>query len=137
MSERRAFTLRDFVRESNRIEGIHYSGRQLAADIAAHEDFLSRDILTVPGICAFALRVTRGEGRLRNREGMDVRVGNHLPLRGGQRVEEALGHWLIANHAAYKGHVYFEQLHPLDRKSTRLNSSHPSISYAVFCLKKK
>src|SRR6266487_4803886 len=25
---------------------------------------------------------------------------------------------------------------PQDRKSTRLNSSHPSISYAVFCLKK-
>src|SRR6266852_5175446 len=28
------------------------------------------------------------------------------------------------------------RLHP-DRKSTRLNSSHGSISYAVFCLKKK
>src|SRR6266487_4389651 len=27
--------------------------------------------------------------------------------------------------------------HVQDRKSTRLNSSHPSISYAVFCLKKK
>src|SRR5689334_23488527 len=26
---------------------------------------------------------------------------------------------------------------PPDRKSTRLNSSHSSISYAVFCLKKK
>src|SRR5438034_5144820 len=26
---------------------------------------------------------------------------------------------------------------PLDRKSTRLNSSHTVISYAVFCLKKK
>src|SRR5438067_5456575 len=26
---------------------------------------------------------------------------------------------------------------PEDRKSTRLNSSHVSISYAVFCLKKK
>src|SRR5438477_1199675 len=26
---------------------------------------------------------------------------------------------------------------PIDRKSTRLNSSHMSISYAVFCLKKK
>src|SRR5689334_24010925 len=26
---------------------------------------------------------------------------------------------------------------PVDRKSTRLNSSHSSISYAVFCLKKK
>src|SRR3712207_6885063 len=34
------------------------------------------------------------------------------------------------------------QLHPAldaqsDRKSTRLNSSHANISYAVFCLKKK
>src|SRR2546428_3500121 len=28
-------------------------------------------------------------------------------------------------------------LDPLDRKSTRLNSSHDQISYAVFCLKKK
>src|SRR5438132_9352846 len=27
--------------------------------------------------------------------------------------------------------------HPEDRKSTRLNSSHTVISYAVFCLKKK
>src|SRR5258708_14590078 len=27
--------------------------------------------------------------------------------------------------------------HRLDRKSTRLNSSHQIISYAVFCLKKK
>src|SRR2546430_12708111 len=26
---------------------------------------------------------------------------------------------------------------PLDRKSTRLNSSHSQISYAVFCLQKK
>src|SRR3712207_6925615 len=30
-----------------------------------------------------------------------------------------------------------EQLLGLDRKSTRLNSSHANISYAVFCLKKK
>src|SRR5256886_11227935 len=27
--------------------------------------------------------------------------------------------------------------HDVDRKSTRLNSSHSQISYAVFCLKKK
>src|SRR2546426_9135329 len=30
-----------------------------------------------------------------------------------------------------------EAIVPLDRKSTRLNSSHLVISYAVFCLKKK
>src|SRR3989449_2493417 len=29
------------------------------------------------------------------------------------------------------------EVHPQDRKSTRLNSSHGYISYAVFCLKKK
>src|SRR2546429_3314377 len=28
-------------------------------------------------------------------------------------------------------------IRPIDRKSTRLNSSHGYISYAVFCLKKK
>src|SRR3712207_9543922 len=33
------------------------------------------------------------------------------------------------------GHFFFSKL--LDRKSTRLNSSHANISYAVFCLKKK
>src|SRR5438876_4611016 len=34
-------------------------------------------------------------------------------------------------------HFRRAQARPRDRKSTRLNSSHPSISYAVFCLKKK
>src|SRR5688500_19067480 len=34
-------------------------------------------------------------------------------------------------------HVEGDPDHPIDRKSTRLNSSHLVISYAVFCLKKK
>src|SRR2546430_6365384 len=33
--------------------------------------------------------------------------------------------------------LYQERVVPRDRKSTRLNSSHSQISYAVFCLKKK
>src|SRR3712207_7611048 len=33
--------------------------------------------------------------------------------------------------------VRFDLTLALDRKSTRLNSSHANISYAVFCLKKK
>src|SRR2546430_3201258 len=43
-------------------------------------------------------------------------------------------------HAAGRGdalHHRFEQVGHVDRKSTRLNSSHSQISYAVFCLKKK
>src|SRR5690348_18020308 len=39
---------------------------------------------------------------------------------------------------AMSGEMAFAQAaERADRKSTRLNSSHPSISYAVFCLKKK
>src|SRR5690348_17821344 len=39
----------------------------------------------------------------------------------------------------FASHIAFPEPHEDcgDRKSTRLNSSHPSISYAVFCLKKK
>src|SRR5689334_23707983 len=43
----------------------------------------------------------------------------------------ALGIWAILD--LVTGGQYTAQ----DRKSTRLNSSHSSISYAVFCLKKK
>src|SRR3712207_7331271 len=48
-----------------------------------------------------------------------VLLGGGHPLHGGQEAERGVG----AVHA--------------DRKSTRLNSSHANISYAVFCLKKK
>src|SRR2546430_2907061 len=34
-------------------------------------------------------------------------------------------------------HRFYVTPRPKDRKSTRLNSSHSQISYAVFCLKKK
>src|SRR2546430_9619333 len=43
-------------------------------------------------------------------------------------------HALGAEHVAHDFAV--DENHP-DRKSTRLNSSHSQISYAVFCLKKK
>src|SRR5438067_9816113 len=44
-----------------------------------------------------------------------------------------------AEQAAHRAHAQaLERGHrEVDRKSTRLNSSHVSISYAVFCLKKK
>src|SRR5690348_18225702 len=41
------------------------------------------------------------------------------------------------NVGAQTQQVVVEASASIDRKSTRLNSSHPSISYAVFCLKKK
>src|SRR2546430_8791646 len=40
---------------------------------------------------------------------------------------------------ALQAHIFLQSRHACqeDRKSTRLNSSHSQISYAVFCLKKK
>src|SRR5258707_5453715 len=40
-------------------------------------------------------------------------------------------------HGASWNYVLWGFFHGIDRKSTRLNSSHANISYAVFCLKKK
>src|SRR6266403_3905837 len=48
-------------------------------------------------------------------------------------------HWhqRLANGLAHDlGLVIAKAMHGQDRKSTRLNSSHVEISYAVFCLKK-
>src|SRR3712207_8509074 len=48
--------------------------------------------------------------------------------------KEQLAHRLGKSRAAVTNTLRLAQL---DRKSTRLNSSHANISYAVFCLKKK
>src|SRR3712207_7022430 len=47
-------------------------------------------------------------------------------------ADKIVGHGIKGDLCAGKHRV----LAPLDRKSTRLNSSHANISYAVFCLKK-
>src|SRR3712207_8772409 len=61
---------------------------------------------------------------------LTARLAADLDNLSGGRAILGLGHgW---------NRIEFAQLGlPLDRKSTRLNSSHANISYAVFCLKKK
>src|SRR5690554_7308011 len=53
-----------------------------------------------------------------------------LPLSDVMPIFDNLGFRVIGEHP-------FEVIDRTDRKSTRLNSSHVRISYAVFCLKKK
>src|SRR3712207_7862302 len=43
----------------------------------------------------------------------------------------------IYEYRCENGHLFEVMQKITDRKSTRLNSSHANISYAVFCLKKK
>src|SRR5690606_41916498 len=107
--------------------------------------------------CAYplhsALRTLRALHPFPTRRSSDLRrqvAGSH-PLeitqgpRGGRRVEalqpddlggDRLGLLLgqVLHDLDRRGAI---DVHQQDRKSTRLNSSHVKISYAVFCLKKK
>src|SRR5690348_17687619 len=74
---------------------------------------------------------------------LEVKSGELLALLGPSGSGKTTLLRVIAGlEAADTGQVLFQgedttDQHVRDRKSTRLNSSHPSISYAVFCLKKK
>src|SRR5688572_32544850 len=70
-----------------------------------------------------------------------------LPIGKGRRIDRAVfGEPPLevraaadqrGEHAQRRERTALEQRDERDRKSTRLNSSHSQISYAVFCLKKK
>src|SRR3712207_8430407 len=62
------------------------------------------------------------------------RVGHRRGEGGGARLRDRAPH-LRARFAPAGCRLRHERVQ--DRKSTRLNSSHANISYAVFCLKKK
>src|SRR5687768_12450395 len=67
------------------------------------------------------------------KERMSEQLTRELALSVEQRVK--VDSILSAQQATSRG--VMEEVRPRDRKSTRLNSSHGYISYAVFCLKKK
>src|SRR2546430_13629368 len=64
---------------------------------------------------------------------------NLLVAGTGDRSEDLIGYFTKYGDGGVDflpiAHLYKSQVR--DRKSTRLNSSHSQISYAVFCLKKK
>src|SRR3712207_8572310 len=67
-------------------------------------------------------------GNLRDsRDMLDSRSPASVDCRGGS-------HFCLQTSGNGSAHA---DVSKLDRKSTRLNSSHANISYAVFCLKKK
>src|SRR5689334_23849775 len=102
----------------------------------------AESLVEIPG--GFVLKVLRG-GKCRTTAGLFTEFAQALNFpdyfgRNWDALEECLAdlEWLPA-----KGYALLLTSAELilpddeDRKSTRLNSSHSSISYAVFCLKKK
>src|SRR3712207_6926759 len=68
-------------------------------------------------------------------------ITNHAGIDTGDRWRERLGEvsapTLVIHGTEDPMFPYGNAVALADRKSTRLNSSHANISYAVFCLKKK
>src|SRR3712207_8178660 len=64
-------------------------------------------------------------------------VGLHPAQRGLARADQVAGGEERVVRPVAHGAVHLGGQHRPDRKSTRLNSSHANISYAVFCLQKK
>src|SRR5258708_19518669 len=88
-----------------------------------------------------SLLSTAPDGRM-NRSRRSVTARTDIPKRtdprrGRSGATEALNVSAGSTEAGPEAPRLESQLRSEDRKSTRLNSSHQIISYAVFCLKKK
>src|SRR5688572_32449995 len=84
---------------------------------------------------------TRRSSDLRRDLGAHALSTTDIPLQGALlRHLERRGTWLVVTLTTEEAgtvQLLFFNGEAQDRKSTRLNSSHSQISYAVFCLKKK
>src|SRR5262245_32570114 len=117
----------------------------VASWCAAHEEYgrlpLSRDLeaaigyaregFPVTGRLARAIELHASDGSLNAAALAVFAPGGAAPRAGGKLVNRGLA--LVLERIAQAGR---EGFYGGDRKSTRLNSSHLGISYAVFCLKK-
>src|SRR5690625_6387033 len=68
---------------------------------------------------------------------MEVRMQERPLERGVRRLRRRIRHARVQGAGCRVEGTVEAALAGADRKSTRLNSSHVAISYAVFCLKKK
>lgn len=102
----------EFVRESNRIEGILTASTE---EVTEHQRFVTRPVLTI-GIVSKLVGVLQPNAKLRDKVGLDVRVGRHTPPPGGPHIVQVLGMMLDSandlKREAYDVHCEYETLHP-------------------------
>lgn len=115
----------DFIRESNRIEGIHRD--PTPEEVAEHNRFMSIKRVTVKDLERF-VKVYQPDARLRDKKCLDVRVGSHLPPRGCAEMRDALSEiidnanrtmvatadtlYTHTQKVAFDTHLAYEMLHP-------------------------
>jgi len=104
---------RNFVRESNRIEGITREPTQ--AEVDEFERFMRLDVVTIGELERF-VSVYQSNARLRILPGLDVIVAAHRPPPGGPAIPEMLQALLDSANdedvSAYDAHIEYETIHP-------------------------
>lgn len=101
-----------FVVESNGIEGILRP--PTAGEIESTRRFVCGPLPSLLALISLASEYTNGRGHLREQVGMDVRVGNHLPPKGGPHISRLTEELLatIEEVDPFDFHVAYETLHP-------------------------
>src|SRR5256885_12932738 len=100
----------------------HIEGKLIVKDIDRVE------VMTAGGV-AYELLIPLGVFETLPKQGETVSLHTWLVVK-----EDS---WQLFGFSSMYERRLFQKLLTADRKSTRLNSSHLVISYAVFCLKKK
>ncbi len=102
-----------FMEESNRIEGIVRP--PTSEEVAATKGFLRLEYLEVDDLINL-VKVYQPNAVPRFEVGLDVRVGQHVPPRGGPEIRVALETLLRAistvKLSPFNGHCEYETLHP-------------------------
>lgn len=105
--------IKEFVRESNRIEGIHREPSE--AEVVATQEFLALPSISVADVEKLVAVYAPGKP-LRRAPHMNVRVGTHIAPPGGPDIEVRLTDILVnVNHGRsdeYDAHQAYETLHP-------------------------
>jgi hypothetical protein len=105
--------IKEQVAESNRIEGISRPPTQ--EEISEHWRFVNVEVMKVDDLERF-VKIYQPGASLRTAPGMDVRVGQHIPPKGGEHIRAMLKALIddanAEKVAPWEAHCQYETIHP-------------------------
>ena len=104
-----SFTLEDFVKESNWIEGIIRDPSIKEMD--AHRFFLSYHTPSLADLQGFVSAV-QPNAVLRDKIGLDVTIRDYIPPLGGPKIEKTVNNLLNMDLDPHLLHIGYERIHP-------------------------